>query len=178
MIVMNLKLDNFLLFKDFQINMSYPKKIVGSTIGEEHLKDRPNFRYKKLIILMGANATGKTALGRIMLCIFNFIHKKEYSAIVDLIEDPTQPARFEIDFVVEDNTLFRVSTLISSSRDRSYDSSNISVNVMSTPILPKDNYEQCASRFEKKKHDMSSNYIVELEKVPALTWMFEFPFAS
>ena len=48
MIVMNVKLDNFLLFRKFEINMAYPKKIVGSGIPEEHLKDYPNFRYKKL----------------------------------------------------------------------------------------------------------------------------------
>lgn len=47
MIVMDLKIDNFFAFNNFQINMSYPKKIVDSLINPEHLQDRTNFRYKK-----------------------------------------------------------------------------------------------------------------------------------
>ena len=57
MIIMDLKIDNFLAFKNFHMNMAYPKKIVNSYIPNEHLKDRSNFRYKKVNILMGSNAT-------------------------------------------------------------------------------------------------------------------------
>ena len=66
MVIMNLRLDNFLVFNDFELCMSYPKKIVRSTIEDECLSGRERFRYKKVVILMGANATGKTALGRIL----------------------------------------------------------------------------------------------------------------
>ena len=72
MVILNIKLDNFLLFNDFTMNLSYPKKPVNSSIVDEHLADRPNFRYKKLIVLMGANATGKTALGKILMGMFCF----------------------------------------------------------------------------------------------------------
>ena len=80
MVVLNIRLDNLLLFRDFHLCLSYPKKIVGSTIENEHLQDRKNFRYRKLIVLMGANATGKTALGKILMKIFNFIDRKEAGA--------------------------------------------------------------------------------------------------
>ena len=53
MIVIDLKLDNFKEFRNFHLNMSYPKKVVHSTIVDECLKGRTNFRYKKLNILMG-----------------------------------------------------------------------------------------------------------------------------
>lgn len=43
MIVMDVKLDNFLSFKNFHMNMSYPKKIVGSYIENENLSGYPNF---------------------------------------------------------------------------------------------------------------------------------------
>ena len=59
MIIMNLELDNFFAFRNFKLNMSYPKKIVDSSIENEFLTGRENFRYKKVNILMGANATGK-----------------------------------------------------------------------------------------------------------------------
>lgn len=178
MIVMKLKLDNFLLFKDFEINMSYPKKIVGSSIDEEHLSTRPNFRYKKLIILMGANATGKTALGRVLMGICNFIQRKEYNALVGLIEDFTKPASFEMDFVAEENKLYRITATISPRTNVSYESNDIQVCVKFLDILANDNYERCSARFDKVECESTSNYIVELEKIPPLSWMFEYPFAS
>ena len=38
MIVMDIHLDNFMAFKNFHMNMSYPKKIVNSYIEEEFLE--------------------------------------------------------------------------------------------------------------------------------------------
>ena len=61
MIVMDVRLDNIYAFKNFHMNFSYPKKIVDSYIEDEYLQDHPNFRYKKAVVLMGANASGKTS---------------------------------------------------------------------------------------------------------------------
>ena len=60
MVVLDVRLDNFYAFKNFHMKLTYPKKIVGSSIKEEHLEGRPNFRYKKVNIIMGSNASGKT----------------------------------------------------------------------------------------------------------------------
>ena len=54
MIVMDVRIDNFYAFKNFHMNMSYPKKIVNSYIEDEYLSERPNFRYKKVNILTPA----------------------------------------------------------------------------------------------------------------------------
>ena len=72
MLVLNLELDNLFGFEDFKINFSYPKKIENSSIKDEFLKDRPNFRYKKVNILLGANSTGKTFIGKAMMAILTF----------------------------------------------------------------------------------------------------------
>ena len=179
MIIMNLKLDNFLLFNEFEMNMSYPKKIVGSSIPEEHLAGCPNFRYKKLIILMGANATGKTALGRILMGICNFMLRKEYGAIVGLIENRNRPASFEMDFVANDNTLYRIRTSVAPREGGNYASDDLSVRVNSVKILANDNYERCSERLRKCcGSEEDTSYITELEKIPSMTWMFEYPFAS
>lgn len=178
MIIMNLKLENFLVFRNFKINMSYPKKIVGSSIESEYLEGRPNFRYKKLVILMGANATGKTALGRVMVGILNFIQKKEYGAIVGLIEEHDQPASFEMDFVASDYIMYRISTKIMPAADEGYTSNHVSVCVRSVKIRANDSYEKCVERIEALECKEQKNYIVELEKISDLSWMFEFPFAS
>ena len=73
MIIMGLKIDNFYSFKDFEINFSYPKKIKNSLIEQEFIKEIPNFRFKKLNIIMGVNSSGKTTFGKMLRNIFNFI---------------------------------------------------------------------------------------------------------
>ena len=45
MIIMDNKVDNIYANKDLHINMSYPKNIVNSTIENEFLEERTNFRY-------------------------------------------------------------------------------------------------------------------------------------
>ncbi len=42
MILMDVKIDNFFSFTDFHMNMSYPKKIIGSYIPMEWLAHFPN----------------------------------------------------------------------------------------------------------------------------------------
>ena len=46
MIVMKLCLDKIYGFEDFQLDLSYPNKVVNSIIDGEHLADRERFRYK------------------------------------------------------------------------------------------------------------------------------------
>ena len=174
MIIMRVKINNFLLFNDFDICMSYPKKIVGSGIRDEFLSGRPNFRYKKLVVLTGANATGKTALGRILMRVFNFIDRKEYSHITSIVEDTSKEATFEMDFVPADAELFRVRIHVAPKTGDSYTSSDITVSVKHCAILKTDNYEKCSARLDSLTEESSSDYIRELEKIPRLSWMFKF----
>lgn len=64
MIILNVKLDGIYGFRQFDINFTYPKKVANSIIEDECLENRPRFRFKKAIVLMGTNATGKTSLGK------------------------------------------------------------------------------------------------------------------
>ena len=50
MIIMDVKIDNLYAFKEFHMNMSYPKKVVNSPIDNEFLHERPNFRYRRINI--------------------------------------------------------------------------------------------------------------------------------
>lgn len=173
-------MDNFLLFQGFELSMSYPKKIVRSSISTEHLSQRQNFRYKKLIVLMGANATGKTALGKVLMGIFNFINKKNSDHITKLINNPNKEASFIIDFAYSNNRLVRVETIINSKKDitKEYSINDIKVVVKEEQILQHDNYEKCISRLINNKALQADSYIEALEKVPPLSWKFEYPFAS
>ena len=94
MIVMYVKLKNICAFDDFYVNFSYPKKIVNSSIEREYLPGFPNFRYKKVNILMGTNASGKTSFGKMLMYIFNFMKRKELSNITDRISDNKKESIF------------------------------------------------------------------------------------
>lgn len=78
MIVMNLSLRNIYGFSDFKINFSYPKKIVNSLIENEYMPDRPFFRYKKAVILMGANGYRQDHLGKGSASYFQISRNREY----------------------------------------------------------------------------------------------------
>ncbi len=175
MVIMDVKIDNFYGFRDFHVNFSYPKKIVGSNISEENLKGFPNFRYKKINIIMGANATGKTTFGHMLRDIFNFIDKKNYNFIFDSINDVSREASFSIDMICGGEMLYRVTCKILPLEKEFYDEKNLIVQVDSTKIATKDSYETCVKKIVKNKEIHSKNYIEELEKVENLYWLFEHP---
>ena len=64
MVIAKVYLDNILCFKEFNVDFTYPKKIVNSTIKNEFLEGVPNFKVKKVNILIGSNASGKTSFGK------------------------------------------------------------------------------------------------------------------
>lgn len=142
MIVMNVSLDNIYGFNDFNINFSYPKKIVKSVIEEEHLKGRPNFRYKKVVVLMGANATGKTSFGKALLRMFKFLNSGNTSLLIDMVV-PGTIGKFSIDFVNEGYVMHRVSATIDSACEE------VKLEYANTNIAEKDTYEKCVGKIEK-----------------------------
>ncbi len=99
MVLMDVKLSNIYGFVNFHLNFSYPRKLAVSTIENEFLSARPNFKYKKAVILMGANATGKTTLGKALNNIFNYMINGNPETIRGMIGNPHLAASFIIDFV-------------------------------------------------------------------------------
>lgn len=175
MIVMDIKIDNFFAFKNFHMNMSYPKKIVDSYIEEEYLSDRPNFRYKKVNILMGANATGKTSFGFMLMRIFNFMNTKQFEKITEVISVKEKKAAFSMDFITDDYTLYRIITNIAPKTGDEYKSTNIDVCLKETEIGIRDSYESCSRRLDSIICSKNTNFIEELEKIQGLSWRFEYP---
>lgn len=176
MVILNIQLDNFIIFKSFSLCTSYPKKVVNSTIPEENLKGFPNFRYRKAIILMGANATGKTAFGKMCMAVINFIHRREYNGLVDLIEDKQSEASFSIDMAYPEGYLYRVDVRIAALSDgrNEYSSEDINVTIRKENIRANDSYERCVSRLVESEPLSADNYVDALEKVPGMTWYFTF----
>ena len=175
MVVLDVRLDNFYAFKNFHMNLTYPKKIVGSSIKEEHLAERPNFRYKKVNVIMGANATGKTTFGRMLMSIFNFIDKMNYRLITDVISDCSKEASFVLDMASKNNVFYRVSCTIMPREGAEYSSEKVKLEIRKENILLKDSYESCVKRIEASAYTPAVNYIEELEKMGDLDWLFEYP---
>lgn len=174
-IVLNVRLDNFYAFKNFQMNLTYPKKIVGSYIPDEHLTNRPNFRYKKVNIIMGANASGKTTLGRTLMGIFNFLLQKNHAFITKAINDRAKSASFTIDFVGRSTTLYRIVCNIPPKLEGTYETGDVRLEIRKENIRLKDSYESCIKRLETAEFSPCKNYVEELDKVEALAWLFEYP---
>ncbi len=175
MIILDVRLDNFYAFKGFHVNFTYPKKIVGSSIESEHLVDRPNFRYKKVNVIMGANASGKTTFGQILMKIFNFIERKNYDFLAEAINDRSRDAFFSVDIVIYGDCLYRITCTITPNDTGKYTPENFILEIRKENISHSDSYESCVKKMESAKYVRADNYIEELEKIETLDWMFEYP---
>ncbi|MDO5303689.1 MAG: ATP-binding protein [Clostridia bacterium] len=171
MIIMDIKADNLFAFKNFHINMSYPKKITGSSIECEHLEDRKNFRYKKVNVLMGGNATGKTSLGLLLMRFANYFIDGETSRFKALVNDSDHAAKLQIDFVTSDNLLNRFSLDIRP--DHNENVSNAKVKIEYVNIAKSDNYEVCALKLDEGK-----GREIPYEEVRTNGWGFLYPHDS
>ncbi len=169
MIVMNLELNNLYAFKDFKINFSYPKKIVNSSIEGEYLPSKPNFRYKKVNILMGGNASGKTSLGRAMVDIFNFLVREKTDLLEEAVCNKNDNASFSIDFV-EEGTLYRAECMIRAGEKET--TKKFELEVYEASIAKKDSYESCVKKLNKKIADEESTFFEKLEALPKFGWHF------
>ncbi|MXI85364.1 AAA family ATPase [Sphaerochaeta halotolerans] len=179
MILLEIKLDNFFSFNNFHLSLTYPKKISNSTITDEYLEDRPNFRYKKLIVLMGANATGKTTLGNALIAIFNFITKKSIDPIANCIDDTSKPSSFSMDFITHSSikTMYRIVAQISPPTATGYREEDISLTISSTSILKTDSYERCVAKL-RTINTPNSTYIEALDLIDTFGWYFSYPFSK
>ena len=146
MILLDVKLDNIYGFRDFHMNFSYPKKIVGTVVDQEWLDGRPNFRYRKAVILMGANATGKTTLGKALLNIFHFIDGFDTTALTKMAQSGKE-ASFSVEFVNEGYTLHRVAGHFKP--DDKDHAAGMKYYYTSTEIRKNDSYETCVERLNQ-----------------------------
>ena len=174
MIIMDLKIDNFCAFKDFHMNMAYPKKIVNSYIPNEHLKERDNFRYKKVNILMGGNATGKTSIGKMLMAICNFIKQKESQSLLEKIADEDKESAISVDFVGQRFIMYRLDIKILPREDKKTNP-EIFVRKREVTIGEKDRYETCAKKIDDVSVEYTNDYKKVLEGIEPIGWMFTYP---
>lgn len=168
MVLMYVKLNNVYTFNGFELNFSYPRRIAHSTIPHEHLHGFPNFRYKKLNIIMGNNATGKTVLGKLLDLVFKAITDADISYLYDVpLLDKTKEGMVSIDFVPDGENLYRMIFKI----DRTRRQRLVGFDIVSTKITKRDNYETAAKRLDKQKLSHQDD-ISEIKRNPKIKWHF------
>ncbi len=167
MIILNLSLKGIYGFDDFTINFSYPKKIVNSIIENECLQGRERFRYKKAVILMGANATGKTSLGKALLRIFEFIGDGNPSYLYEMTSG--KYGFFSIDFVNGDYRLQRLSAGIIPVKEE------VQLRYETAEIDKMDSYEKCVAKLEDHSMEAIQSAASLKKMVGKLAYRFAYP---
>lgn len=174
MIVMNLKIDNICGFRNFNICFSYPKKIVGSRINET-LNGYKHFRYKKINIISGTNASGKTTLGRVMMSGFNLMRRMNPNGLKSMIGSSDKDAVLVMDFIPDGHDLYRLSVVLEPGENNDRQSAIVKAAINHEKILKKDNYEQCAARLSEQEVNFSTDLAEVFKEVPYFGWYFSFP---
>lgn len=100
MLFTKLHIQNLYCFQDSTIDFTFPKKPVNSTIADEHPSERPRINVKRFAVFTGANASGKTAIGKIMCGVQNLIARGSGAeSIYQAISDVNQPAVIQAEVI-------------------------------------------------------------------------------
>lgn len=166
MIIMDVKLNHVYGFDDFHMNFTYPRKLAVDIIGDETLEGRERFRYKKAVILMGTNATGKTSLGRALLKIFSSV-KEANEAILRELDHTGTPTQFQVDFVNEGYTLHRFAGTV--------DGENVSTRYYTAEIAEMDSYEMAVEKLIDRTDEIGGSFKALRKAVGSLEFRFAYP---
>lgn len=165
MIIMDIKVNNFLAFNNFHMNLAFSKEDENSLITPEAFKDRPNFCYKKVAIINGSNSSGKTTFGVLLGSVFNFINKRDVTYLKSAIGDKSKKAYLSMDLIVEKYKLQRLEVKISHTK------SEIELRVLETLIAKDDSYYTCVDRLNQMKTEYTSDVESALAQLSPLHWM-------
>lgn len=167
MIVLNLKLKGIYGFDNFSINFTYPKKLVKSIVGSEHLEGRERFRYKKINILMGTNASGKTSLGKALLRIFAFINSGNEALLLEMVTE--ERGCFEIDFVNNGFTMHRLAGNINKKMQ------TVDLHYYASEIAELDFYERCVSKLQDYTKEIAGRRLELKKRIGEVHSRFAYP---
>lgn len=104
MLITKFCFDNLYGFENFEVDLTYPRKLSFSTIEQESLTFAPAFKVKRLCIISGGNATGKTSIGRLLCAATNILCGRD-GAILEYVKirDASKQATIQLEFVTTHN---------------------------------------------------------------------------
>lgn len=100
MIITSLYLDNLYSFYDTTLDLTFKRPLTYNPILHEYLPNRPKFYVRRICILSGANASGKTSLGRLLFKIQSLISNPLILAheLSLCVYDKNKPTTLQIEF--------------------------------------------------------------------------------
>ena len=167
MAVLKVEFDNFLCFDNFSTDFSYPKKLVDSNLDGEYLAKYPGIRYRKVNIILGSNASGKTSLGQAIWHVFLFLKEKEANNITSLIRNKNKDFFVLMDCVFNNGVFFRVEI------KKDFSTDELLVRLRQLQANRNDTYETLVNKLDDNKP--FENYISALDKFEFSGWNFAFP---
>ncbi|QMT31569.1 AAA family ATPase [Alysiella filiformis] len=179
MIITRLKIDNLYGFQDFELDLTYPRKQPQSFVDYEYLEDVPSFKFKRVCILMGTNASGKTSLGKVIWGIQTYINRNLSRLPIQLYEaicDKRKSAQIEIEFVIPDLNIFQYIFIEFKEQEIT------NKKEYQIKLLPNDTNLTVQKRLKQKKSEPidlnnSSNDILSLLNQTQMTKTFTAPFS-
>lgn len=158
MIITRLKIDNLYGFQNFELDLTYPRKHPQSFLDYEYLENVPKFKFKRVCILMGTNASGKTSLGKVIWGVQTCINRDLSSLPKQLYEaicDKTKSAYIEIEFVIPDSNIFQYIYIEFTEQEI------ITKKAYHIDLLPSDTNITVKNRLKKQKKSDLNNLISE-----------------
>ena len=105
MVILRVACDNLYMFKNFELDLTYQRKINHPLAEGDTLFEGSRIKVRKNLIVMGANASGKTTFGKLICVILNFIRGRNMDGsnfgLSTIQYDKKRDATFEIEFVVK-----------------------------------------------------------------------------
>lgn len=103
MIFLKITCDNLYRFQNFELDLTYNKKFNHPLSQDDILFENSNIKVRKNIVIMGANASGKTTFGKLLCLIENYIHGRtltqEQWHYDTIIYNKNKDAKFTAEFV-------------------------------------------------------------------------------
>ena len=93
-----IRIDNLFCFENSILDLSFSRPPINSSLEGEYIDGFEKFYFKKVCIVSGANASGKTSLGRVMLSVLRFLSSGVFNPEPLKITDKRKPAYIEVDF--------------------------------------------------------------------------------
>ena len=103
MFFLSVRLDNVYMFRDFFLDFTMARKSSHFLAKHDALFEGSKIYVRKKLLILGANASGKTTFGRILCAIQNYLVGREMGPQINLLEkryDQTKPGMFQVDFAI------------------------------------------------------------------------------
>ncbi len=103
MIFLSLYCDNIYMFRDFYLDFTMSRRSTHFLARNDAIFEGAKIYVRKKLIIMGANASGKTTFGRILCALQNYLTGKEISRFVSFLAkryDQSKPGVLRTEFVI------------------------------------------------------------------------------